>query len=107
MKDDIRNEILKDVSVNTLDAIILSTEYDDLSKFIKAKYEANKITKEFYKNELYRKLNWRTKTYRQKSEDKYLNNIKDTYGNKDDTLICIGDWSNKNTIKGLASTMGI
>ena len=33
------NEIFKDVSVNTLDAIILSTEYDDLSKFIKKKYE--------------------------------------------------------------------
>ncbi len=33
------NEVLKDVSINTLDAIILSTEYDDLSKFIKAKYE--------------------------------------------------------------------
>ena len=33
------NEVLKDVSINTLDAIILSTQYDDLSKFIKAKYE--------------------------------------------------------------------
>jgi hypothetical protein len=84
-----------------------TNDYVKFKAFIKAKYEANKITKEFYKNELYRKLNWRTKTYRQKSEDKYLNNIKDTYGNKDDTLICIGDWSNKNTIKGLASTMGI
>jgi len=84
-----------------------TNDYVKFKEFIKAKYEANKITKEFYKNELYRKLNWRTKTYRQKSEDKYLNNIKDTYGNKNDTLICIGDWSNKNTIKGLVSTMGI
>ena len=84
-----------------------TNNYNKFKEFIKAKYEANKITKEFYKNELYRKLNWRTKTYRQKSEDKYLNNIKDTYGNKDNTLICIGDWSNKNTIKGLPSTMGI
>ena len=46
---------------------------------------------------------WITKTYR-KSEDKYLNNIKDTYSNKDDILICIGDWTNKNTIKDLEST---
>ena len=84
-----------------------TNDYNKFKNFIKAKYEANKVIKEFYKKELYRKLNWRTKTYRQKSEDKYLNNIKDTYGNKDDTLICIGDWSNKNTIKGLASTMGI
>ena len=84
-----------------------TNDYVKFKAFIKAKYEANKITKEFYKNELYRKLNWRTKTYRQKSEDKFLNNIENIYGKKENTLICIGDWSNKNTIKGLTSTMGI
>jgi hypothetical protein len=84
-----------------------TNDYNKFKEFIKAKYESNKITKEFYKNELYRKLNWRTKTYRQKSEDKFLNNIENIYGKKENTLICIGDWSNKNTIKGLTSTMGI
>jgi len=33
------NEILKDVSANTLDAIIFSADYDDLSMLIKKKYE--------------------------------------------------------------------
>ena len=84
-----------------------TNNYTKFKEFIKAKYDSNKILKKFYYEELYRKLNWRTKTYRQKSEDKFLNNINSKYGNKEDTLICIGDWSNKNTIKGLTSTMGI
>jgi hypothetical protein len=74
---------------------------------IKEKYKCNKIIKKYYEEEINRKLNWRTKTYRQRSEDKFLNNIEKTFGNKDDMLICIGDWSNKNTIKGLGSTMCI
>ena len=33
------NEVLKDVSTNTLDSIILNSDYDDLSNAIKRKYE--------------------------------------------------------------------
>ena len=33
------NEILKDISTNTLDSIILNSDYDDLSNAIKRKYE--------------------------------------------------------------------
>lgn len=84
-----------------------TNDYVKFKDYIKAKYECNKIIKKYYEKEINRKLNWRSKTYRQKSEDKFLNNIEKTYGNKDGVLICIGDWSNKNTIKGLGSTMGI
>jgi phosphoribosylamine-glycine ligase len=81
--------------------------YNKFKDFIKAKYDTNIETKKFYEAPVFRKLNWRTKTYRQKSEDKFLNNISTTFGNKEEIVICIGDWSNKNTLKGLASTMGI
>ena len=84
-----------------------TNDYQKFKEYIKEKYKCNKIIKKYYEEEINRKLNWRTKTYRQRSEDKFLNNIEKTYGNKDDMLICIGDWSNKNTIKGLGSTMGI
>ena len=49
-----------------------------------------------------------TKTYRQKSEDKFLNNIENKFDEKNDIIICIGDWSNKqgSCIRG-HSTMGI
>jgi hypothetical protein len=84
-----------------------TNDYKKFKDYIKAKYECNKIIKKYYEKEINRKLNWRSKTYRQKSEDKFLNNIEKTYGHKDGVLICIGDWSNKNTINGLGSTMGI
>lgn len=75
--------------------------------FIKCKYETNQLTSVFYEQELYRKMNWRKKVYRQKSEDKFLNNIENVFGAKEDIVVCIGDWSNKNTIKGLAPSMGV
>jgi hypothetical protein len=84
-----------------------TNNYTKFKDYIKEKNKCNKIIKKYYEEDINRKLHWRTKTYRQSSEDKFLNNIENTYGHKDNTLICIGDWSNKNTIKGLGSTMGI
>lgn len=75
--------------------------------FIKCKHETNQRTKSFYEQQLYRKMSWRKKVYRQKSEDKFLNNIENMFGAKEDIVVCIGDWSNKNTIKGLAPSMGV
>jgi hypothetical protein len=71
------------------------------------KHQTNENTKSFYEQMLYRKMNWRKKTYRQRSEDKLMNNIEKSFGSSDDIIMCIGDWSNRNTIKGLSSTMGI
>lgn len=34
-------------------------------------------------------------------------NIETMFGAKEDIVVCIGDWSNKNTIKGLAPSMGV
>jgi len=113
-----RNKRIKDTNKKQNQAIIdaetvlskyncKTNDYVKFKDYIKAKYECNKIIKKYYEKEINRKLNWRSKTYRQKSEDKFLNNIEKTYGNKDGVLICIGDWSNKNTIKGMGSTMGI
>ncbi len=84
-----------------------TVNYNKFKDFIKAKHNTNEKTKTFYENELYRKIIWRTKTYRQKSEDKFLNNIENSFGNKKDIIICIGDWSNKqgSCIRG-PSTMG-
>ena len=84
-----------------------TSNYENFKDFIKTKHHMNQNTKEFYQRELYRKMNWRKKTYRQKSEDKLMNNIEKSFGSPENIVICIGDWSNKNTIKGLSSTMGI
>ena len=92
---------LSDYSSNTVD-IKLFKDY------IKKKHEINKKVKTYYEAELNRKINWRTKVYRQKSEDKFLYRIETQFGNKEDIIVCIGDWSAKqgSCIKG-ASTMGV
>ena len=76
--------------------------------YIKKKHEINQKVKSYYEAELNRKINWRTKVYRQKSEDKFLQCIETQFGNKEDIVVCIGDWSAKqgSCIKG-ASTMGV
>jgi hypothetical protein len=76
--------------------------------YIKKKHEINLKVKSYYEAELNRKINWRTKVYRQKSEDKFLQRIETQFGNKEDIVVCIGDWSAKqgSCIKG-ASTMGV
>lgn len=81
--------------------------YEGFKDFIREKHRTNENTSKFYEKLLYRKLNWRKKTYRQRSEDKFINNIEKQFGEKENIVICIGDWSNRNTIKGLASSMGI
>lgn len=82
-----------------------TVHYEKFKQYIKAKYSVSQKTKAFYEDPLCRKLNWRKKVYRQKSEDKFLNTITSTFG--EDCVLHIGDWSNKNTIKGLAPSMGI
>ena len=84
-----------------------TVDIERFKAFIQSKYETSQTTKSFYENPLYRKLNWRKKVYRKKSEDKFLNAIEHAFGDKEDIVLCIGDWSNKNTIKGLAPSMGV
>ena len=71
-----------------------TVDYDKFKDFVKAKDTANEQTRNFYEDKLYRKLNWRAKTNRQKSQDKFINKIEKTFGKKEDIVICIGDWSN-------------
>lgn len=111
-----RNIISSDL-LNQTNIIKLETElsnytgktsnYAKFKDYIRVKHQTNQLTKSFYYQQLYRKMNCRKKTYQQRSEDKLINNIEKSFGSPDDIVICIGDWSNKNSIKGLGSTMGI
>jgi hypothetical protein len=97
-----------------------TVNYDKFKEYIKAKNEINNQVKSFYEEALYRKLNWRTKTYRQKSEDKFVNRIEETYGKplkklsstnpnsgKNKCVIIYGDWSRRSQMAGLTPTMNI
>ena len=81
--------------------------YNEFKKYIIEKTKLNDKLREFYEQELFRKLKWRTWIYRRKSEDKFLNRIEETFGNKEDLLLCYGDWSNPKQMKHIMPTKGI
>ena len=75
--------------------------------FIKEKNELNEKLKKFYNQELHRKLKWRSWIYQRKSEDKFLNRIEETYGKKEDILLCYGNWSRTSQMKYIMPTKGV
>lgn len=84
-----------------------SVNYNEFKKYITEKTKLNNKVRKFYEKELYRKLKWRTWIYQRKSEDKFLNRIDETYGNKEDLLLCYGNWSNNKQMKYLMPTKGV
>jgi hypothetical protein len=84
-----------------------TVNYEDFKKYITEKTKLNDKLREFYEQELFRKLKWRSWIYRRKSEDKFLNKIEETFGNKEDLLLCYGDWSNPKQMKHIMPTKGI
>ena len=84
-----------------------SVNYEKFKNFIKEKNELNEKLKKFYNQELHRKLKWRSWIYQRKSEDKFLNRIEETYGKKEDILLCYGNWSNTSQMKYIMPTKGV
>ena len=84
-----------------------SVDYNEFKKYIIEKTKLNDKVKGFYENELYRKFKWRTWIYQRKSEDKFLNRIEETYGKKEDLLLCYGNWSNNKQMKYIMPTKGV
>jgi hypothetical protein len=83
-----------------------TVNYMKFKEYIKVKHAVNIQLKEFYINKLYRKLKWRSITYKQHSEDKFINNIKKTYDDNEDVVIVYGDWSRQTQMKNHTPTIG-
>jgi hypothetical protein len=82
-----------------------TVNYDKFKEYLKQKNKLNDDLKSFYQNELFRKMKWRQFVYTQKSEDRFLNNIADTFGEY--TCIAYGDWSRATQMKHFIPTKGI
>ena len=70
-----------------------SVDYQQFKEYIKEKTKLNDKLRNFYENILFRKLKWRNWIYQRKSEDKFLNQIEETYGNKEDLSAGFGKGS--------------
>lgn len=84
-----------------------TVDYDKFKEYLKEKNKLNAQLKDFYLQELFRKLKWRRFVYTQKSEDMFLNNIEKIFGTPDQISIAYGDWSRSTHMKHFVPTKGI
>ena len=86
-----------------------TVNYEKFKNYIINKTLLDNEIRDFYYNELFRKLKFRTNICLRKSEDKFLNNIEKMYGKKEEIVIGYGDWSLDKQIKHLmpSSNIGI
>ena len=80
-----------------------SVDYEKFKKYLVEKDKLNKETAEFYKRDVWRKIKFRQYSYGKKSMDKFLNKIKETFG--DNILIGYGNWSRSTQMKHFMPTM--
>jgi hypothetical protein len=81
----------------------------DIEKFkiyIKEKNRINHILFGFYRKELFRKLKLGRYINTKKNEQKMINQFKKTFGNPEETIICIGDWEQRKQMKYKEPTLG-
>ena len=85
-----------------------TVNYNKFKEYLKARYNVGKKIRAFYEQPLIRKLKLRSKIYRRKSEDKFINRMKNTFGNPSDTVVVIGNWGNgmQTMMKGQKPTLG-
>ena len=80
-----------------------SVDYDKFKKYLIEKDKLNKETTEFYKRDVWRKMKFRQYSYGKKSMDKFLNKIKETFG--ENILIGYGNWSRSTQMKHFMPTL--
>jgi len=68
-------------------------------QYIKKKNEMNSILFTFYEKELYRKLKLNTYLNTLKSEQRMLTQFKKKFGNKEEVIVCFGDYEQKQHMK--------
>jgi len=106
LREKIKNEIIKkETKLSKYNC--KTVNYNNFKKYITEKTKLNDDVKLFYEKILFRKLKWRSCIYTRKSEDNFLNNIKKKFGNKNDILICYGNWSNTKQMKYTMPTKGV
>jgi hypothetical protein len=81
----------------------------DIEKFkiyIREKNRINHILFGFYRKELFRKLKLGRYINTKRNEQKMINQFKKTFGNPEETIICIGDWEQRKQMKYKEPTFG-
>jgi hypothetical protein len=80
-----------------------TVHYQKFKEYLIVKDKVNKQTLDFYKRDTWRRMNFRTYCYTQKSIDNFLNRIKTTFG--ENILIGYGNWSRSSQMKNFIPTI--
>ena len=80
-----------------------SVDYETFKTYLVEKNKLNKETEQFYQRETWRKMKFRQYSYGKKSIDKFLNKIRETFG--ENILIGYGNWSRSTQMKHFMPTM--
>jgi hypothetical protein len=80
-----------------------SVDYEKFKVFLVEKDKLNKVTTEFYKRDVWRKMKFRQYSYGKKSIDTFINKIKETFG--ENILIGYGNWSRSTQMKHIMPTI--
>ena len=80
-----------------------SVDYETFKAYLVEKNKLNKETAQFYQRETWRKMKFRQYSYGKQSIDKFLNKIRETFG--ENILIGYGNWSRSTQMKHFMPTM--
>lgn len=81
--------------------------FEKFKENIKKKEQLNEKLKDFYKQEIFRKINYRAYIDKLRTESKLVNNIKSKFKEKKEIALIYGDWSRKSQMKGCISVPNI
>ena len=83
-----------------------STKLETLKNYIREKNLVNSKLLRFWAKEIFRKLKWKAKCLKQKSEAKMMNAFKSKFGPPETTVIALGNWSQNRAMVGTEPTKG-
>ena len=98
-------------SVKAVESLLSScnsktSNLEEFKKYIMAKEKVNSIVASFYKDIIHRKYKLDIYGNKNRSEMRMVNNFRDKFGNSEETIVIMGDWSeNNNIIKGKEPTI--
>ena len=75
-----------------------TVDFHSFKEYIKSKNKDREENKVFWRDKIYRKLNFNTKINVKKSEASFLNHFKDVYGSPEKTIVVFGDWEQRKGI---------
>ena len=98
-KTKIKNKSIIDYETNLSKYNKKSLEFKKFIEYVKHKNEMNNNIMKFYEKSLFRKLKLNGYLNRKKTEQKMINRFTKTFGNKNDVIVCFGDYEQKKHMK--------